>query len=129
MWGCAGRGVPDDGRESGGAAPRVCRQRAREPRRRRGRTHRRASSAAGDLDPVARLGPARVLLVVDHDVEVDDVAAVALEGGGSEVHALSLVEAAEPAGVGLGVVNEDVSAAPVDGDEAEALLAVEPLHG
>jgi hypothetical protein len=45
--------------------------------------HRRASSAAGYLDPVARLGPARVLLVVDHDVEMDDVAAVALETGQS----------------------------------------------
>jgi hypothetical protein len=45
--------------------------------------HRRASSGAGDLDTVARLGPARVLLVVDHDVEVDDVAAVALEPGQS----------------------------------------------
>jgi hypothetical protein len=41
--------------------------------------HRRASSTAGDLDPVARPGPARVLLVVEHDIEVDDVAAVALE--------------------------------------------------
>jgi hypothetical protein len=45
-----------------------------------------------------------------------------------ELHALSLVEAPEAGSVDLRVVHEDVSAAPVDRDEAEALLAVEPLH-
>ena len=44
-----------------------------------------------------------------------------------ELHTLPLVEAAVAARVDLGVVDEDVSSAPVDRDEAEALLAVEPL--
>jgi len=45
-----------------------------------------------------------------------------------ELHALPLIEAAEAARVDLGVVHEDVVAAAVLGDEAEALLRVKPFH-
>src|SRR5882762_1411411 len=49
--------------------------------------------------------------------------------GRLEFHALVLIEAAVPAGVGeRGEVDEDVRSAAVDLDEAEALLGVEPLH-
>src|SRR5574341_887919 len=46
-----------------------------------------------------------------------------------ELHLLPLGEAAEPFGLDGGVVTEDVAAAAVLGDEAEALRVVEPLHG
>src|SRR4051794_16489280 len=46
-----------------------------------------------------------------------------------ELDALVLVEAAEAAGGDRRVVNENVRAAAVLGDESEALLGVEPLHG
>src|SRR5947209_14915662 len=45
-----------------------------------------------------------------------------------EAHPLPLVEALVPVHLDGRVVDEDVLAA-VDGDEAEALLGVEPLHG
>src|ERR1044072_6906328 len=45
-----------------------------------------------------------------------------------ELHALVLVQAAEAGALALRVVHEDVSATAVRGDEAEALLGVEPLH-
>src|SRR4051794_37509042 len=45
-----------------------------------------------------------------------------------EGHPLALVEALVPVHLDGRVVDEDVLAA-VDGDEAEALLGVEPLHG
>src|SRR5690349_9694333 len=45
-----------------------------------------------------------------------------------EGHPLPLVEALVPVHLDGRVVDEDVLAA-VDGDEAEALLGVEPLHG
>ena len=46
-----------------------------------------------------------------------------------ELHALSLVEAAEASSVDLGVVHEEVFVAAVLRDEAEALVRVEPFHG
>src|SRR3954471_19046601 len=46
-----------------------------------------------------------------------------------ELDALVLVEAAESAGGDRRVVDENVRAAAVLGDETEALLGVEPLHG
>ncbi|CAD5959058.1 protein of unknown function [Streptomyces sp. KY75] len=46
-----------------------------------------------------------------------------------EVHDLVLLEGAEPGRVDRGVVNEDIRAAAVLGDEAEALFSVEPLDG
>src|SRR5687767_6410634 len=45
-----------------------------------------------------------------------------------ELDPLVLVQAAEAAGHDLGEVDEDVLAATVDGDEAEALVTVKPLH-
>src|SRR5690606_28266097 len=45
-----------------------------------------------------------------------------------ELHALALVEGLETRAADGGVVHEDVRAASVLGDEAEALLAVEPFH-
>src|SRR3954452_13986256 len=45
-----------------------------------------------------------------------------------ELHALPLVEGLVPVHLDGRVVDEDVLTA-VDGDEAEALLGVEPLHG
>src|SRR4051812_18197598 len=45
-----------------------------------------------------------------------------------ELHALVLLEAAETAGRDRGEVGEDVGAAAILADEAEALVAVEPLH-
>ena len=49
--------------------------------------------------------------------------------GDLELDALRLLEAAVAGGVDGGVVNEHVGAAAVLGDEAEALLSVEPLNG
>src|SRR5258705_5184192 len=46
-----------------------------------------------------------------------------------ELHALVLVQRAVAVGLDRGVVHEHVGAAAVHGDEAEALLRVEPLHG
>jgi hypothetical protein len=46
-----------------------------------------------------------------------------------ELDPLGLVEAAVTLGVDRGVVDEDVGAAAVLGDESKALLSVEPLHG
>src|SRR4051794_18960843 len=45
-----------------------------------------------------------------------------------ERHGLALLELTEARGVDRGVVREDVRTAAVLGDEAEALLRVEPLH-
>src|SRR3954449_4659921 len=49
--------------------------------------------------------------------------------GDLELHALVLVQRAVALGRDRRVVDEDVCAAAVLGDEAEALLSVEPLHG
>src|SRR3954468_210152 len=49
--------------------------------------------------------------------------------GDVELHLLILVEAAEAARRDRGEVGEDVGAAVVRADEAEALVGVEPLHG
>ena len=49
--------------------------------------------------------------------------------GDLELHALSLVQRAVARGVDGGVVDEHVRAAAVLGDEAKALLSVEPLNG
>ena len=46
-----------------------------------------------------------------------------------EADALILVQRAEAAALDGGVVDEEVSAALVGGDETEALLSVEPLDG
>ena len=46
-----------------------------------------------------------------------------------EAHLLAFLELAEALGVDVRVVGEDVSAATVLLDEAEALFRVEPLHG
>src|SRR6516164_3378413 len=46
-----------------------------------------------------------------------------------ERHLLSLGEGAKPLGLDGGVVDEDVLASAVLGDEAKALRIVEPLHG
>src|SRR3954451_21071838 len=54
-------------------------------------------------------------------------ALLALAGG--EAHALVLVKGAVAARLDRGVVDEDVLASVIGGDEAEALLGVEPLHG
>src|SRR4051794_23453371 len=48
--------------------------------------------------------------------------------GDVELHPLVLVQAAVAVCLDRRVVDEDVSAATVRGDEAEALFAVEPLH-
>ena len=45
-----------------------------------------------------------------------------------EGHSLSLLEGFVPAAFDGGVVDEDVLSALVGGDEAVALLTVEPLH-
>src|SRR5205807_3280005 len=47
--------------------------------------------------------------------------------GDVELHPLVLLQAAEPVRGDLGEVDENVLTATVDGDEAEALVAVEPL--
>src|SRR5829696_4939414 len=44
-------------------------------------------------------------------------------------HLRALGERAVPVGVDAGVMDEEVAAALVRGDEAEALLVAEPLHG
>src|SRR4051794_487317 len=49
--------------------------------------------------------------------------------GDVELHLLVLVEAAEAARRDRREMGEDVGAAVVRGDEAEALVGVEPLHG
>src|SRR4051794_4655182 len=49
--------------------------------------------------------------------------------GDVELHLLILVEAAEAARRDRGEVSEDVGAAVVRADKAEALVGVEPLHG
>src|SRR6476659_4544366 len=46
-----------------------------------------------------------------------------------EGHRLVLLEGAEAVGVDGGVVNEDIRAASLLGEEAEALFSVEPLDG
>src|SRR5438034_8789757 len=48
--------------------------------------------------------------------------------GDLELDPLVLVEAAVAVGGDRGEVDEDVVTAAVDGDEAEALVTVEPLH-
>src|SRR4051794_16075625 len=48
--------------------------------------------------------------------------------GNLELDPLVLVQAAVPRGLDRGEVGEDVRAAVVRGDEAEALVRVEPLH-
>src|SRR3954467_13496629 len=49
--------------------------------------------------------------------------------GDVELHTLVLVQRAVAVGLDGGEVDEDVGSAAVRRDEAEALLAVEPLHG
>src|SRR5690606_16638659 len=46
-----------------------------------------------------------------------------------EDHSLAVFEAAETPSVDLAVVHEHVGASAIGGDETEALLTVEPLHG
>jgi hypothetical protein len=48
---------------------------------------------------------------------------------GGEVNPLVLLQAAESVSLDGGVVNENVGSAVVGGDEAVALVGVEPLHG
>src|SRR5450631_1248926 len=52
-----------------------------------------------------------------------------LAGGDVELHTLVLLQRTETVRLDGREVDEDVGRAAVGGDEAEALLAVEPLHG
>jgi hypothetical protein len=49
--------------------------------------------------------------------------------GNFEADALVLVQRTEPAALDGGVMNEEIGATFVGGDETEALLSVEPLDG
>jgi hypothetical protein len=49
--------------------------------------------------------------------------------GDLEFNALVFLEAAISAGLDCGEVHEHISATTIDGDEAEALLGVEPFNG
>ena len=46
-----------------------------------------------------------------------------------ELHTLTLVQALEAIGLDCLPMDEDISAATIDGDEAEALVGVEPFDG
>jgi hypothetical protein len=46
-----------------------------------------------------------------------------------ELDSLALIQGLEAGAGNLGIVDENVGAAPILGDEPEALFAVEPLHG
>src|SRR3954469_13985705 len=60
--------------------------------------------------------------------DVDGLGAL-VAGLGVEGHLRALSHRLEAVGVDAGVVDEEVLAALVRGDEAEALVVVEPLHG
>src|SRR3954462_13247146 len=60
--------------------------------------------------------------------DVDGLRAL-VAGLGVVGHLRALSQRLEAAGVDAGVVDEEVLAALVRGDEAEALVVVEPLHG
>src|SRR4051794_32655427 len=60
--------------------------------------------------------------------DVDGLGAL-VAGLGVEGHLRALSQRLEAVGVDAGVVDEEVLAALVRGDEAEALVVVEPLHG
>src|SRR3954451_18250061 len=77
--------------------------------------------------PAGRRGPSRGGTGSDRNDVLRLRALGAL--GDLELHALVLVQRAVALGRDRRVVDEDVCAAAVLGDEAEALLSVEPLHG
>ena len=64
-------------------------------------------------------------------LQLDDVHSMGalLALGDVEIDALVLVQSAETLALDSGVVNEEIRATTIGGDEAEALFSVEPLNG
>ena len=60
--------------------------------------------------------------------DVDGLGAAVLALGDGELDLLALGEGAEAVGLDGGLVDEEILAAVVGGDEAEPLGVVEPLH-